>query len=241
MKALLNGKLILSFCLLFANPIFSESTWQNGYINLKDGYQINAEYSHETGGNYYLRQGKNGHVIDKNKVISIVDKEYVELISNSSPTRSLIESVFYFQSGSTYTNISYESKKKNDLWAFGIKSVSFASMAFFFSEAISSQRRVQNSTYLLDYDKSRAKFLNARENFTYSIALFFFITAYYAIDAYVNFDTDSIGEKTNTFKAKEIRLEEYLRLQYPESKSGINFEKNIPTLVSYEKSYNFNF
>ncbi|TGL75417.1 hypothetical protein [Leptospira levettii] len=241
MKIQLSGKILLSLLFLFTYSLFAESTWQSGYVNLKDGYRILAEYSIDNNGNYYLRQGKSGHLLEKSKVISIVDKQYVDLISNSSPYQSGIESIFFLRSGATYTTKSAESKKKEDLTAFGIKSVSIASMIFFFSEAISDQRRVKNSTYLLDYDKSRAKFYNSRNNMNYSIALFLVISAYYAIDAYLNFDTDLYGEKTNTYNSIDIGLDEYLKSQFPESKSGFLLDRQSSSLFSYEKSFYFNF
>lgn len=220
----------------------AEPAWQSGYVNFRDGYQVNAEYSVDINGNYYIRQGKVGRVFEKGNVKSVVGKDYIELINSSSPAKSSFESILFLRSGSTYTLQANQEKQSKDMLALWLKTSSIALSIFFYQDTVGKQNEVKNSTYLIDFDQKRSQFISAKNNLNLSLGILILITAYYAIDAFVYFDSDSKGEKTNTYKASNITLEDYLKIQFPEVKNGAFIDRvNSGTLITYKKSFIFDF
>ncbi|MCG6193628.1 hypothetical protein LFX25_10280 [Leptospira sp. FAT2] len=220
----------------------ADSVWKKGFIITKSGHALFGDYQELESG-YFLRQGKIGNLLPKESIQSVVDEKYREKILKSSPLKASFESLIYLRSGSEYRSIEEENIRKRNYLAFGLKFLSLGSALYFLNETVINQRRTADSIQFVNYEERTAEFLRSRENFYFSATLFLFVSLYYFVEAYRYYDTDAVGEKTGAYKAKEIPLEEYLRII--SSNQSHLFQSPSPFASSYgfyyEKSFAHNF
>ncbi|TGM99176.1 hypothetical protein [Leptospira yasudae] len=228
--------------IVLCSKLEADPVWKKGFIVTKSGYALFGDYQELESG-YFLRQGKVGNLLPKASVQSVVDKKYRERVLESSPLKSSFETLIYFKSGSEYRHIEEESIRKRNYFALTLKFLTLGTALYFLSETFKNQRKVADSIQFINYDEKKAAFLHSRENFYISSALFLFVSLYYFFEAYSNYDTNSLGEKTGVYTAKEIPLEEYLKII--SSNSTHSFQNPLPSISSYgfyyEKSFLYTF
>jgi len=236
------------FFFVFFYPffIFSESTWNKGAIVLEKGYLIDGEYSSDNKGVYFRQDGQ-GKYFEHKEIRSIVDVDYAKKIRKSSPGNAAIESIYKFNAGDSFRfSKNGEAGYINDRVALTSKITSLAFVLYFYFDTMNKKQAVSNSIVFVNYDQSKNEFLTSRTNFYYSSAIFLGLVAYFAFNAYMNFDTNREGHKTGTFESKDINLKEYLSMQFPE-RSSLLYGGPQGTIIGdnqilkYEKSILFNY
>ncbi|XDD48859.1 hypothetical protein AB3N59_10425 [Leptospira sp. WS92.C1] len=235
-------RLLTFLIIVFSSDLQADSVWKKAFIVTKSGYALFGDYQELESG-YFLRQGKVGKLLSKESVQSVVDKKYREKVSESNPWSASFESLIYFKSGSEYRLIEDGEIRKKNYIAFSLKFLTFGSALYFLNETVKNQRKAADSIQFVNYDEKKAGFLRSRENFYLSTALFLFVSFYYFFDAYIHYDTNATGEKTDAYKAKEIPLDEYLKII--SSNQSHSFQNPLPSIGNYgfyyEKSFLYTF
>lgn len=214
------GRFNLSILILYFLPInlFSESIWMKGAVVTKNGYIVDGEYAISPAG-IYLRNDGVGKQISSDEIQSIVTLDYARKVNNSSPKFSALESIYYFNASSKYRYSEKGDFSHQDQFAFTSKVTTLAFALYFFSDALKKREAVSNSVIFLNYEQRKNEFQNSRDYFYGSSAVFLGLVVYYAVNAFLSFDTNLEGEKTGSFRAKEINLKDYMQMQFPEKSS----------------------
>ncbi|MGE8720066.1 hypothetical protein ACO2KH_01900 [Leptospira terpstrae] len=215
---------IYSLILLITSPLISQPEKENIVILVDENKAIYGEYI-DTGNNWFIRNEQKGLSVDKNRVKSIVTKDYFESIRRKTPWNSTVESLIFFDSSANYQWFEDKDRVFNETLFFRITKLTLLfATAYFYNESVKANEALKKSVYGLSTNAER-KFNEQYRNYQITATLALLTFTYTSVIAYIRFGRDSKFNNLEIQNRQTYEIEEFLRAE-SEKKTSLNSQQN---------------
>ncbi|XDD53929.1 hypothetical protein AB3N62_15830 [Leptospira sp. WS4.C2] len=206
------------------------SDYEAGYILVRSQDAYFGEFKRSTNGDIFLRNDTKGRLFAKEDIDGVVSKEYFEKIRNSSPNRSLWESVFYFHASSHFQWHTQEKDAiSEDLYTRVVKISLLFFTGYSYIEAQKTNAALKDSFMGFNHG-AESKFQRAYTQYQLAALSTVAFFVYSSTKAYLRFGRDE------NFKSLNIPMREIRNLE--ETNSGLQFQ-NRNQRIEFVAEQNF--